>query len=62
MQKLRQLVHSPHHLFVFEVCGRLLSFTLAAKELGVSQPAISLAIRQLETSIGHKLFHRSHGH
>ena len=60
MQKLHKLVHSPHHLFVFEVSGRLLSFTQAAQELGVSQPAVSLAIRQLEESIGFKLFQRGH--
>ena len=60
MRELRRLVHSPHHLFVFEVCGRLLSFTKAAEELGVSQPAVSLAIRQLETAIGHDLFERRH--
>lgn len=60
MQELRKLIHSPHHLFVFEVCGRLLSFTRAAQELGVSQPAVSLAIRQLEESIGQTLFHRGH--
>ncbi|MFT5656751.1 MAG: DNA-binding transcriptional LysR family regulator [Gammaproteobacteria bacterium] len=60
MQELHKLVHSPHHLFVFEVCGRLLSFTKAAQELGVSQPAVSFAIRQLEDSIGFKLFLREH--
>lgn len=60
MQKLHKLVHSPHHLFVFEVCGRLLSFTQAAQELGVSQPAVSLSIKQLEDSIGFKLFQRGH--
>ena len=60
MQELRKLVHSPHHLFVFEVCGRLLSFTRAAVELGVSQPAVSFAIRQLEEAIGQALFHRGH--
>ena len=60
MQELRKLVHSPHHLFVFEVCGRQLSFTKAAKELGVSQPAVSFAIRQLEEAIGEGLFHRGH--
>jgi DNA-binding transcriptional LysR family regulator len=60
MQKLHKLVHSPHHLFVFEVCGRLLSFTQAAQELGVSQPAVSLTIKQLEGSIGFKLFQRGH--
>lgn len=60
MQELRRLIHSPHHLFVFEVCARLKSFTRAAEELGVSQPAISLAMRQLEQAIGQPLFHRQH--
>jgi DNA-binding transcriptional LysR family regulator len=60
MQNLRKLIHSPHHLFVFEVSARLLSFTRAARELGVSQPAVSLAIRQLEIAIGQPLFQREH--
>ena len=60
MRELRRLVHSPHHLFVFEVCARLMSFTRAAEELGVSQPAVSLAIRQLENAIGRDLFERRH--
>lgn len=45
---------------MFEVCGRLLSFTRAAEELGVSQPAVSLAIRQLEEALEFSLFHRQH--
>jgi len=60
MKELRRLIHSPHHLFVFEVCARLMSFTQAAGELGVSQPAVSLAIRQLEQAIGQALFYREH--
>ena len=38
----------------------MLSFTRAAAELGVSQPAVSLAIRQLERAIGQALFLRQH--
>jgi DNA-binding transcriptional LysR family regulator len=60
MKELRRLIHSPHHLFVFEVCGRLMSFTRAAAELGVSQPAVSLAMRQLEQALGQALFLREH--
>jgi len=60
MPKIRELIHSPHHLFVFEVCARLGSFTRAAAELDVSQPAVSLAIRQLEQAMGNKLFVRKH--
>jgi len=60
MKELRRLIHSPHHLFVFEVCARLMSFTRAAAELGVSQPAVSLAMRQFEQAIGQALFERRH--
>lgn len=39
-------------------CG---SFTAAARELGVSQPAISQNIAEIERSVGAKLFNRSRG-
>ena len=58
MRELRRLIHSPPHLFVFEVCGRLFSFSRAAEELGGSQPAVSFAVRPLGTAIGHDLFAR----
>lgn len=47
-------------LVVFEVAARLLNFTLAASELGITQGAVSLQIRHLEEAIGFKLFQRLH--
>jgi LysR family transcriptional regulator, glycine cleavage system transcriptional activator len=44
----------------FEVAGRLQSFTLAAKELFISQAAISRQIRELEATLGRALFERRH--
>lgn len=60
MRELRDLVHSAHHLLVFEAAARHASFTHAAAELNVSQPAVSLAIRQLEQALGVTLFTRGH--
>lgn len=44
----------------FEAAGRLLSFTRAAKSLGMTQAAISFQIRNLERSLGTQLFDRQH--
>jgi LysR family transcriptional regulator, low CO2-responsive transcriptional regulator len=41
---------------VFESVARLLSFTRAAEELHLSQPAVSMQIKQLEESAGLPLF------
>ncbi len=60
MQKLWKLVSSPRHLLVFEAAARTGSFTRAAQELNVQQPAVSASIKQLETSMGTRLFVRSH--
>jgi len=60
MRKLYDRIHSPSALFAFETAARLLSFTKAAQELNVSQPAISLAIKKLESALGVKLFERRH--
>ena len=38
--------------------ARLGSFHAAAERLGLSQPSISLRIRELERSLGTPLFHR----
>ena len=45
-------------LQVFEAAARNGSFTRAADELGISQPAVSHAIRLLETELGSVLFNR----
>ncbi len=47
-------------LRAFEAAGRLLSFTAAAEELGVTPGAISHQIRQLEEFLGARLFDRQH--
>lgn len=60
MQKLWKLLTSPRHLIVFEAAARQGSFTRAAEELSVQQPAVSAAIKQLETSLGVMLFERHH--
>ena len=47
-------------LSCFEAAGRLMSFTLAAEELHLTQGAVSRQIRLLEDSIGVLLFVRHH--
>jgi LysR family glycine cleavage system transcriptional activator len=42
----------------FEACARLGSFSLAAKELNITQPAVSHQIRLLETFLNCALFER----
>lgn len=60
MRTLRKLLPSAGNLIVFEAAGRLRSFTLAGRELGMSQAAVSYAIRNLEDQLGAALFHRAH--
>ncbi len=60
MQNLRRLLPSAGNLVIFECAGRLKSFTAAAIELGMTQAAVSYAIRNLETQIGAQLFFRAH--
>jgi LysR family glycine cleavage system transcriptional activator len=45
-------------LGAFEAASRLGSFTRAAEELGISQPAISQRVRRLELRVGTALFVR----
>jgi len=58
MHRLRSLVPSANYLFVFEAAARRKSFTAAAHELNVSQPAVSKTIRLLELATDLKLFRR----
>ena len=45
-------------LHAFEAAARLGSFSAAAKELNITQSAISHRIRQLESHLGYELFER----
>ncbi len=56
----RRIIPSMTALLQFESVARLNSFTLAAKELGVTQAAVSKQIKLLEENTGALLFHRSH--
>lgn len=48
-----------HHLYYFWTVARLGSVTAAAAELRIAQPTISGQLRELERSLGEKLFARS---
>lgn len=60
MESLRHLLPAPGALIAFEAAGRLGSFTAAGRELGMSQAAVSHAIRGLERQLGTQLFRREH--
>lgn len=47
-----------HWLRAFEAAARHMSFTAAARELNVTQSAVSQQVRLLEAHLGHPLFHR----
>lgn len=57
-----RLSHRPlglDHLRSFDVAARRLSFSAAAEELHLTQPAISRQIKGLEEELGVQLFHRA---
>lgn len=60
METLRRLVPSLSTLVVFEAAGRLTSFSAAARELGMTQAAVSYAIGRLESQLATSLFLREH--
>ena len=47
-----------NNLMCFEVAARHQSYSKAAEELFISQAAVSQQMRQLETNLHVKLFHR----
>lgn len=57
--KLRRRLPSASTLFTFEAAARLGSFSRAARELNITQPAVSHAIARLERHIGQALFVRA---
>ncbi|HKS12034.1 MAG TPA: LysR family transcriptional regulator [Pseudomonas sp.] len=61
MPNLRRKLPSSSSLFVFEAAARCGSFTRAADELCVSQPAVSRMLSRLEERLGVQLFERMRG-
>lgn len=57
LQRIRMNV-SLRQLDVFEAVARNLSFTRAANELHLSQPAVSMQVRQLEETVGLPLYEK----
>jgi LysR family transcriptional activator of nhaA len=49
-----------HHLYLFHVFGRTLSFTRTAEELRIAQSAVTAQIRKLEESLALDLIDRTH--
>ena len=60
MQSIGSKLPPLKSLVAFEASARHLSFTRAAKELGISREAVSRQIRVLEKNLGVKLFDRVH--
>lgn len=58
MSELRRMVSSSNALFVFEAAARSGSFTRAAEELNVTQPAVSRMLARFESHLGLRLFER----
>lgn len=59
MHPLIMRIDRINRLAVFESAGRLGSFTAAANELGMTQPAVTQQIRDLERTLGRSLFDRT---
>lgn len=55
---MRRRIPPLHWLRAFEAAARHMSFTAAARELNVTQSAVSQQVRLLEAHLRHPLFHR----
>ncbi len=51
-----------HELRIFLMAAETENFSEAGRRLNISQPAVSMQIRSLETTLGVRLFHRSGRH
>lgn len=58
MKGLRKKLPPPNSIFAFEAAARHQSFTLAARELNVTQAAVSRQIKTLEDHLGLAVFRR----
>src|SRR5262245_20022012 len=58
MSELRRMLSSSNALFVFEAAARTGSFTRAAVELNITQPAVSRMLSRFEAHLGVRLFER----
>ena len=47
-----------HQLYVFQMVATHLSFSRAAEAMGITQPAVSIQVQELEKFLGITLFHR----
>src|SRR5258708_27678133 len=61
MRDLRRMLPSSNALFVFDAAARNGSFTAAAAELNVTQPAVSRMLGRFEDYLGVRLFNRTAG-
>ena len=50
-----------HQLRIFHAVARLSSFSKAAEEMSISQPAVSIQVKELEKSMGGALLNRARG-
>ena len=60
MNKFDINLASSRALLLFDAAARSGSFSRAAEEIGVGQPAVSHSVRQLERNLGITLFRRQH--